>query len=206
MNFQLLKQPQTFEDWSFGVTAMNLVCGLVQVLLAGVLHFPTLMTASISKGVEKQKDEVYPVVGSWMWKQTYAGLNTLWHYYCIDVNDCKDYSSTENQRCDLVVVVPLTDSFTKSVCRPREALVDVLLEYPDDTDHTYVPSCVVLKRCGGCCSDEAMGCVATETCNITLQVMRFRPQMTEDNIISLSFIEHQKCDCRLKSGIQAKKE
>lgn len=56
------------------------------------------------------------------------------------------------------------------MCQPRELLVDVLQEYPDDTEHMYVPSCVVLNRCGGCCTDEAMECVPTETRNITLQV------------------------------------
>lgn len=68
------------------------------------------------------------------------------------------------------VVIPLAEVLTKSVCQPREVLVDIFQEYPEDTEHTYLPSCVVLKRCGGCCSDEAMECVPTETCNITLQV------------------------------------
>lgn len=72
--------------------------------------------------------------------------------------------------CLSFVVVPLTEVLTKSVCQPREVLVDIFQEYPEDTEHTYLPSCVVLKRCGGCCSDEAMECAPTETRNITLQV------------------------------------
>ncbi len=59
---------------------------------------------------------------------------------------------------------------TRSMCQPREVLVDIFQEYPEDTEHTYVPSCVVLHRCGGCCNDEAMECVPTETRNVTLQV------------------------------------
>ena len=56
------------------------------------------------------------------------------------------------------------------MCQPREVLVDIFQEYPEDTEHTYVPSCVVLSRCGGCCNDEAMECVPTETRNVMLQV------------------------------------
>ncbi|XP_060905555.1 vascular endothelial growth factor A-A isoform X1 [Labrus mixtus] len=102
-------------------------------------------------------------------------------------------------------VIPLTEVITKSMCQPRELLVDIFTEYPEDTEHTYAPSCVVLKRCGGCCSDEAMECVPTETGNVTLQVMRFRPMVTQ-HPVHLSFTEHQKCECRLKHDIPAKKE
>ncbi|TMS10820.1 vascular endothelial growth factor A-A isoform X3 [Larimichthys crocea] len=102
-------------------------------------------------------------------------------------------------------VIPLTEVLTKSMCQPRELLVDIFHEYPEDTEHTYIPSCVVLNRCGGCCNDEAMECVPTESRNITLQVMRFRPHVTQ-HTIHLSFTEHQKCECRLKPDVQVKKE
>ncbi|KAA8587872.1 hypothetical protein FQN60_016734 [Etheostoma spectabile] len=49
-------------------------------------------------------------------------------------------------------VILLTEVITKSMCQPREVLVDIFHEYPEDTEHTYVPSCVVLNRCGGCCN------------------------------------------------------
>lgn len=154
-----LKRPQRFEDSSCGITTMNFVVSLVHILLAAVLHLPTVKTASINKGVEKSKNEV----------------------------------------------IPLTEVITKSMCKPREVLVDIIQEYPEDTEHNYIPSCVVLNRCGGCCNDEAMECVPTETRNVTLQVMRFRPRVTE-HTIDLSFTEHQKCECRLKPDVQAKKE
>lgn len=70
----------------------------------------------------------------------------------------------------IYLVIPFNDVFSKSICQPREVLVDIFQEYPEDTEHTYIPSCVVLNRCGGCCSDEAMECVPTETHNVTLQV------------------------------------
>uniref|UniRef100_A0A8D3CU68 Platelet-derived growth factor (PDGF) family profile domain-containing protein n=1 Tax=Scophthalmus maximus TaxID=52904 RepID=A0A8D3CU68_SCOMX len=102
-------------------------------------------------------------------------------------------------------VVRLSEVITKSMCQPREVLVDIFQEYPGDTEHTFVPSCVVLNRCGGCCSDEALECVPMEASNVTLQVMRFR-QMVTQHTIHLSFTEHQKCDCRLKPDVQVKKE
>ncbi|XP_045900775.1 vascular endothelial growth factor A-A isoform X3 [Micropterus dolomieu] len=90
-------------------------------------------------------------------------------------------------------VIPFTEVITKSMCQPREVLVDILQEYPEDTEHNYIPSCVVINRCGGCCNDEAMECVPTETHNVTLQVMRVRPMVTQ-HTIDLSFTEHQRCD------------
>ncbi|KAM9353815.1 vascular endothelial growth factor A-A isoform 2-T2 [Symphorus nematophorus] len=102
-------------------------------------------------------------------------------------------------------VILITEVITKSMCQPREMLVDIFQEYPEDTEHNYIPSCVVLNRCGGCCNDEAMECVPTETRNVTLQVMRVR-QMVTQHTVHLSFTEHQKCECRVKPDIQAKKE
>ncbi|XP_061676465.1 vascular endothelial growth factor A-A-like isoform X2 [Syngnathoides biaculeatus] len=138
---------------------MNFVFSLAQILLAAVLNLSTVKTASIYKGVDKNKNEV----------------------------------------------IQFTDVFTKSRCQPREMLVDISQEYPEDTEHTYIPSCVVLTRCGGCCTDEAMECVPTETRNVTLQVMRVRSMVTQHQIL-LRFIEHQKCDCRFKPEVQAKKQ
>ncbi|XP_037641772.1 vascular endothelial growth factor A-A [Sebastes umbrosus] len=98
-------------------------------------------------------------------------------------------------------VILLTDVINKSACQPREMLVDIIQEYPEDTEHLYTPSCVVLNRCGGCCNDEAKECVPTETRNVTLEVMRIRPMVSQHKI-HLSFTEHQKCECRLKPDVQ----
>ncbi|KAM9851672.1 vascular endothelial growth factor A-A-like [Aulostomus maculatus] len=98
-------------------------------------------------------------------------------------------------------VVLLTDVIIKSSCQPREVLVDISQEYPEDIEHKYIPSCVVLSRCGGCCNDEAMECVPSETHNVTLEVMRLK-QMVSEHKIQLSFTEHQKCECRPKPDFQ----
>lgn len=68
------------------------------------------------------------------------------------------------------VVIPFLEVYKKSACKTRELLVDIIQEYPDEIEHTYIPSCVVLMRCAGCCNDEALECVPTETRNVTLEV------------------------------------
>lgn len=102
-------------------------------------------------------------------------------------------------------VIPLVDVINKSACQPREMLVDIFQEYPEDTEYTHIPSCVVLNRCGGCCSDEALECVPTETGNVTLEVMRVRA-MVSQHTLQLKFTEHLRCECRPKPGVTGKKE
>lgn len=118
------------------------------------------------------------------------------HLAAVKTASLKGVDTSKNE------VIPITEVMTRSMCQPREMLVDIFQEYPEDTEHTYIPSCVVLKRCGGCCSDEAMECVPTETHNVTLQVMRLRPRVSE-HAVHLSFTEHQKCVCRIKPDVQA---
>ncbi|XP_048841589.1 vascular endothelial growth factor Ab isoform X1 [Brienomyrus brachyistius] len=102
-------------------------------------------------------------------------------------------------------VVPFMDVYNKSYCQWREVLVDILQEYPDEIEHIYIPSCVVLKRCGGCCNNEALECVPTEMYNVTLQVKRLKPLRQENNFL-LSFTEHKSCKCRPKKEVMEKRE
>ena len=64
----------------------------------------------------------------------------------------------------------LYEVWAKSMCQPMEQLVDVEREYPGDVESIYVPACVPLKRCSGCCGDEHLECQPTLERNITLQV------------------------------------
>nr|QZX45843.1 VEGFAA-1 [Anguilla anguilla] len=96
------------------------------------------------------------------------------------------------------------DVYNKSLCRPRELLVDIYQEYPEEIEHTYIPSCVVLMRCGGCCNDEALECVPVATRNVTLEVKRVKLRVTQHNFL-LSFTEHTSCECRPKKEVKEKK-
>ncbi|XP_018598978.1 vascular endothelial growth factor Ab isoform X2 [Scleropages formosus] len=102
-------------------------------------------------------------------------------------------------------VVSFVKVYNSSLCQPREMLVDILQEYPEEIEYIFIPSCVVLMRCGGCCNDDMYECVPTETYNITMEVMRFRPKV-QRSIFQLSFIEHRRCDCRPKKEVVEKKE
>ncbi|XP_067256006.1 vascular endothelial growth factor A-A isoform X1 [Chanodichthys erythropterus] len=102
-------------------------------------------------------------------------------------------------------VIPFLDVYKKSACDTRELLVDIIQEYPDEIEHTYIPSCVVLMRCAGCCNDEALECVPTETRNVTMEVLRVKQRVSQHNF-QLSFTEHTKCECRPKAELKAKKE
>jgi len=62
----------------------------------------------------------------------------------------------------------------RSMCRPMEQLVDVEQEYPGEVEYIYMPACVPLWRCSGCCGDENLECQASLERNVTLQVRRAR--------------------------------
>ncbi|XP_073703532.1 vascular endothelial growth factor A-A isoform X2 [Garra rufa] len=102
-------------------------------------------------------------------------------------------------------VIPFMEVYKKSACKTREMLVDIIQEYPDEIEHTYIPSCVVLMRCAGCCNDEALECVPTETRNVTMEVLRVKQRVSQHNF-QLSFTEHTKCECRQKVEVKSKKE
>ncbi|XP_010773475.1 vascular endothelial growth factor A-A isoform X2 [Notothenia coriiceps] len=123
----------------------------------------------------------------------------------LHLSTVKTASITKGAEKSTNEVIPLIDVVTKSLCQPREVLVDIFSEYAEDTEHTYIPSCVVLNRCGGCCNDEALECVPTETHNVTMEVMCHRPMVKKGPIL-LSFTEHKSCICRQKPDLPVKKE
>ncbi|XP_072356306.1 vascular endothelial growth factor Ab isoform X3 [Scyliorhinus torazame] len=94
-------------------------------------------------------------------------------------------------------VIKFMEVWNKSYCRPIETLVDILQEHPTEVEHIFKPSCVLLMRCGGCCSDEGLECVPTEVHDVAMEVMKIKPHQG-DHITQMNFVQHSKCICRPK--------
>ncbi|XP_028808927.1 vascular endothelial growth factor Ab isoform X2 [Denticeps clupeoides] len=98
-------------------------------------------------------------------------------------------------------VLSFLDVYNKSFCQPREVLVDIMTEYPDEVEHIFIPSCVVLTRCAGCCHDEALECTPISTHNVTMEIKVLRPKRQQSNVFK-SFTEHSMCACREKKAVK----
>ncbi|XP_017348737.1 vascular endothelial growth factor A [Ictalurus punctatus] len=89
----------------------------------------------------------------------------------------------------------MEDLKKQSDCQPRESLINVYDEFPDEIQYTIVPHCVPLQRCLGCCTDEEQMCMPKRTETVNLEVFRTYSNGTSE-IIKLPFLKHTRCQCR----------
>uniref|UniRef100_H3B2G9 Platelet-derived growth factor (PDGF) family profile domain-containing protein n=1 Tax=Latimeria chalumnae TaxID=7897 RepID=H3B2G9_LATCH len=87
---------------------------------------------------------------------------------------------------------------SRTSCAPREVCLEVLKEFPS-THIKYVPRCVSMHRCGGCCNNEADLCVNTNFSLITKKLLEYSILSQSSNLVSMSFVNHTDCQCVPKS-------
>ncbi|XP_029942996.1 vascular endothelial growth factor C-like [Salarias fasciatus] len=88
----------------------------------------------------------------------------------------------------------ILEEIQRTSCQPREACVEVAKEYPESTSHFYLPRCVALHRCGGCCSNEALYCANSSYSLVNKTVMQLTPRM-ERSVSTMAFVNHTSCEC-----------
>ncbi|XP_039219483.1 vascular endothelial growth factor B isoform X2 [Crotalus tigris] len=91
-------------------------------------------------------------------------------------------------------VIRFLEVYNRSVCQPKETMVSVTAEHPSLGSHIMIPSCVVLSRCTGCCSDDSLNCVPRRSREVILEVMA--SLFASRYITQLTFEEHLECMCR----------
>ncbi|XP_004913697.1 vascular endothelial growth factor B isoform X2 [Xenopus tropicalis] len=94
------------------------------------------------------------------------------------------------------------DIYNRSQCQPRWILLNLLSEFPHYSDFLFIPPCVSVLRCAGCCLDEALGCTPLQTNNITMQVIKTKS--LQSDLTNLSITQHVSCQCRPKNTVRLK--
>ncbi|KAJ8254666.1 hypothetical protein GJAV_G00195660 [Gymnothorax javanicus] len=86
----------------------------------------------------------------------------------------------------------------RTACRPREVCLEVSGEYPESPKHIYVPRCVSVHRCGGCCTHEALRCYNSSYQLINKTLLELSPSQMERSVVMVTFVNHTACECRPK--------
>uniref|UniRef100_A0A673B0G5 Platelet-derived growth factor (PDGF) family profile domain-containing protein n=1 Tax=Sphaeramia orbicularis TaxID=375764 RepID=A0A673B0G5_9TELE len=86
----------------------------------------------------------------------------------------------------------------RTSCQPREVCVEVSKEYPESTSHFYLPRCVALHRCGGCCNNEAFYCTNTSHTLVNKTLMELAPPRMDRTVVMVTFVNHTSCECQSK--------
>uniref|UniRef100_A0A3B5LJM8 Platelet-derived growth factor (PDGF) family profile domain-containing protein n=1 Tax=Xiphophorus couchianus TaxID=32473 RepID=A0A3B5LJM8_9TELE len=95
----------------------------------------------------------------------------------------------------------------KSFCRPIEQHVNVETEFPGGVEDFYIPHCVSLFRCSGCCIDETRECYPVVERNITLEVRSDHGRFQTQSITLKSSTHHASCEPsgkRFRSRVDSK--
>ncbi|XP_035630951.1 vascular endothelial growth factor A-A-like isoform X3 [Oncorhynchus nerka] len=193
--------------FAFGISIMNFVDSLITLFLLTLLYLSAVKSAHIPKeGWRISHDGApgYNVFSASVQKvPNFVGLREGLKEG-VSTEAYQSHSERGNER-DTLMVISFMEVYNKSLCQPRELLVEIAQEYPEEVEHIFIPSCVVLTRCAGCCNDEMLECTPTSTHNMTMEIKRIKPQRQENNIF-MSFTEHSACECRPKKEVKEQRQ
>uniref|UniRef100_A0A8C5GCM7 Vascular endothelial growth factor C-like n=1 Tax=Gouania willdenowi TaxID=441366 RepID=A0A8C5GCM7_GOUWI len=96
-----------------------------------------------------------------------------------------------------------TSGIQRTSCQPREVCVEVAKEYPESTSQFYLPRCVALHRCGGCCTSEAFYCTNTSHTLVNKTLMELSPPRMDRTVVMVTFINHTSCECLSKRPLHS---
>ncbi|KAB7501967.1 Vascular endothelial growth factor B [Armadillidium nasatum] len=101
---------------------------------------------------------------------------------------------------------PFVQDLAQATCEPE--MHPVPLNLPQEEGITYFPTCVRVKRCGGCCFLSHHSCQPSSVQTIKVKVLKVGDTVTrsrrrvnrqaEQDYISVDVEEHNSCDCKCK--------
>ncbi|XP_012707664.2 vascular endothelial growth factor C [Fundulus heteroclitus] len=97
----------------------------------------------------------------------------------------------------------ILEEMQRTSCQPREVCVEVAKEYPESTSQLYLPRCVALHRCGGCCGNEAFYCTNTSYALVNKTLMELSPPRMDRTVAMVTFVNHTSCECLSKRPLHS---
>uniref|UniRef100_A0A7M5UY54 Platelet-derived growth factor (PDGF) family profile domain-containing protein n=1 Tax=Clytia hemisphaerica TaxID=252671 RepID=A0A7M5UY54_9CNID len=95
-------------------------------------------------------------------------------------------------------MIPIAYQIPK--CEPRSTIISIDKAQTSE-GYTLFPHCIMADRCGGCCREGNMDCVADELKTKSVYVYKVAKGFTADKITSLQkvdYINHESCKCKHK--------
>lgn len=97
----------------------------------------------------------------------------------------------------------ILEEIQRTLCQPREVCVEVAKEYPESTSQFYVPRCVALHRCGGCCTNEAYYCTNTSYTLVNKTLIELSTPRMDRSDVMVAFVNHTSCECVSKRPLHS---
>ncbi|TNN80850.1 Vascular endothelial growth factor C [Liparis tanakae] len=97
----------------------------------------------------------------------------------------------------------ILEEIQRTSCQPREVCVEAAKEYAESTSQFFLPRCVALHRCGGCCNNEAFYCTNTSHALVNKTLMELCPPRMDRAIVMVTFVNHTSCECLSKRPLHS---